>query len=392
MFNRWIDLPATRSCLIIGPRRSGKTTLLKQRFPDWPYVTLDDLDHLDWARKDPKGFVSRLGKRGIIDEIQRLPILTIAIKYAIDNQDAQFLMTGSSTLGLLDAAADTLAGRIHILSLPTTCWGENLGDATQSILDGSADPLQIKKANRLLPVALTYGQFPEVLSQKTDAEQHEVLINYRNTYFIRDLMQLSNIQNLEGLLAIFQHLTRSVGSHLEISNFARESGLSFQTTQKYLNALHQAQLTFKLYGYQYGPAKRYIKAAKTYLCDNGIIQSLNPGVSEGQRIENFVIAELEKRRKLGFIPSDSFYYYKSTAGHEIDLVFEMEGTTYAVEVKATQKPGARDILNLKRFIQGSPRPARGLLFYLGETYETVDEIRLVPIGALFRGDYLIRPA
>ena len=110
MFERWLEIPAHQSCLIIGPRRSGKTTLLKHRFPTLPYATLDDLDYLDWGKRDPKGFITKLGSRAIIDEIQRLPILTVAIKYAIDNEEARFLMTGSSTIGLLDAAADTLAG------------------------------------------------------------------------------------------------------------------------------------------------------------------------------------------------------------------------------------------------------------------------------------------
>lgn len=385
MFERWIAIPATKSSLIIGPRRSGKTTLLKQRYSQWPYVTLDDLDDLDWAKQDPKGFIGRLGGRGIIDEIQRLPILTVAVKYAVDNEEARFLMTGSSTLGLMDAAADTLAGRIHIVSLPTACWGEDLGPPTHRVLDERADPPHIKAANRLLAEAMTCGQFPEVLSQKDEAAKHEVLVNYRNTYFIRDLMQLSNIENLDGLLAVFQHLTRSIGSHLEVSNFARESGLSQPTTKKYLNALQQSQLTFKLYGYQFGPAKRFVKAAKTYFSDSGIIHSINPGISDGQRVENFVLAELEKRRKLGLLAAERFFYYKSTGGHEIDLVFESEGVVHAVEIKATRNPGARDFLNLKRFIQNAGRPTKGFLFYLGDAYQMVDGIRMIPIGALFRG-------
>jgi predicted AAA+ superfamily ATPase len=385
MFERWIDIPAMKSCLIVGPRRSGKTTLLKWRYPRWPYVTLDDLDHLDWAKQDPKGFISRLGGRGIIDEIQRLPKLTVAVKYAVDNEDARFLMTGSSTLGLLDAAADTLAGRMHLVSLPTACWGEDVGPPTHRILDDRADPFQIKAANRLLAEAMTCGQFPEVLSRETEAAKHEVLVNYRNTYFIRDLMQLSNIENLDGLLAVFQHLARSIGSHLEVSNFARESGLSQPTTKKYLNALQQSQLTFRLYGYQFGPAKRFVKAAKSYFCDNGIIHSINPAISEGQQVENFVLAEFEKRRKLGLLPADRFYYYKSAGGHEIDLVCETEGVVRAVEVKATRKPGAKDIVNLKRFIRKMDRPAEAYLFYMGDTYQTVDGIRLVPIAALYRG-------
>ncbi|MGV7224393.1 MAG: AAA family ATPase, partial [Nitrospinales bacterium] len=119
MFKRWLDIPQNRSCLILGPRRCGKTTLLRHRYPDLKYVTLDDLDLLVWARRDPKGFVTSLEGSAIIDEIQRLPILTVAVKYAVDNENARFLMTGSSNLGLLDAVADTLAGRIDILALPT---------------------------------------------------------------------------------------------------------------------------------------------------------------------------------------------------------------------------------------------------------------------------------
>jgi predicted AAA+ superfamily ATPase len=385
MFQRWLKIPSQRSCLMVGSRRSGKTTLLKYRYPEWPYATLDDLDYLDWAKRDPKGFISHLGKEAIIDEIQRLPMLTVAVKYAVDNEKARFLMTGSSTLGLLDAAADSLAGRIDILSLPTACWGEELGGPTHSILDDQTSPPQIKEANRSLSGAMTYGQFPEVLIQEKDGDKHEVLVNYRNTYFTRDLMQLSNIENLDGLLALLQHLARSLGSHLEVSNFAREAGISHPTTKKYLNALHQAQLTFRLYGYQFGPAKRYIKAAKTYFTDNGIILSLNAGVSTGQVLENFVLAEFEKRKKLGMIRADQFYYYKSAGGHEIDLVFESHNTVYAIEIKSTRRPAPRDIHNLVQFSDRLNRQVRRYLVYLGEEFRTIDNVQLLPVAALFRG-------
>ena len=385
MFQRWLQIPSRRSCLIVGSRRSGKTTLLKYRYPQWPYATLDDLDYLDWAKRDPKGLISRLGKKAIIDEIQRQPMLTVAVKYAVDNENARFLMNGSSTLGLLNAAADSLAGRIDIVSLPTACWGEELGGPTHSILDDPAALPQIKEANRRLSGAMTYGQFPEVLIQEKDGDKQEVLVNYRNTYFTRDLMQLSNMENLDGLLAVLQHLVRSLGSHLEVANFAREAGISHPTAKKYLNALQQAQLTFKLYGYQFGPAKRYIKAAKTYFCDNGIILTLNAGVGSGQLLENFVLAEFEKRRKLGMIKAEQFYYYKSAGGHEIDLVFETDNTVYAVEIKSTRRPAPRDLYNLRQFSDRLNRPVRRYLIYLGEAYRTIDNIQLLPAAAFFRG-------
>ena len=101
---------------------------------------------------------------------------------------ARFIMTDSSTLGLLDAAADSLAGRIDIISLPSACWGENHGLPTHTILNDSVDLIQIKEANRDLDNAMTFGQFPEVLLQKGCEEKYQVLVNYRNTYFTRDLM------------------------------------------------------------------------------------------------------------------------------------------------------------------------------------------------------------
>jgi predicted AAA+ superfamily ATPase len=385
MYKRWIGIRGKRSVLLLGPRRVGKTTLLKNLFPHIKYVTLDDLDHLSWAKSDPKGFVQALGKQAIIDEIQRFPLLTIAVKYAIDNEKGRYYMTGSSSLGLLDSAADSLAGRIDHLSLPPTCWGEEEGDPTHDVFREEIDPPDLKDAWRDFERALIYGGFPEIVVQKEEDARHEILLNYKNTYFTRDLMQLSNLENLEGLLGVLYNIGRSIGSLLEISNFARESGISFPTAKKYLNALEQAQLTFRLYGYQYGPAKRYLKTAKTYFCDNGIIHSLNLRLNEGQLLENFVLSELEKRRKLGFIKTDRFYYYKSAAGREIDLVYEVGDTVHAVEIKATRNPTLKDVRNLIEFGKSFHRPIKLHLFYLGERYQYIKNVKLIPVAALRRG-------
>lgn len=385
MFKRWIELKTNKSCLILGPRRCGKTTLLKSQFPDYNYVTLDDLDALNWAKKDPKGFIAQLGDRAVIDEIQRHPELTIAAKYAIDNEKANFLMTGSSSIGLLDSTADTLAGRINLYSLPTACWGENEGSHNHSIFHDQIAFRALAETNRKIQEAMLYGQFPEILTTAKPENKKELLINYRNTYFTRDLMQLSNIENIEGLYAIFNHLIRSIGSHLEVSNFAREAGISYPTTKKYLNILLQSQLIFKLYGYQYGPAKRYVKAAKSYFSDIGIIKSFNTNITEGQLLENFVLAELEKRRKLGFIKTDQFFYYKTKAGREIDLIFESENQLYAIEIKSTQNPSKRDINNLIEFEKRLKRPVQKYLFYSGTEYSQIKHVHLLPVACLHCG-------
>ncbi len=385
MFDRWIKISTKKSGLIIGPRRSGKTTLLRMQFPDYQYITLDNLDFLSWADRDAKGLLDHLGPRAIIDEIQRKPALTIAVKYAIDNQNAHLLMTGSSSVGLLGTMTDTLAGRIQIYSLPTACWGENFGPPSNKMLEINKDQILLKQGQRLLSDALKNGLFPEIIMKKSEEEKQELLLNYRDTYFTRDLMQLSNMENMEGLLAIFHHLARSIGSHLEVSNFAREAGLSHPTTKKYLNNMHYSQLTFRLYGYQFGPTKRFIKAAKTYYSDNGILTSLNIPLNEGQLLENFVISEFEKRRKLGLIKCDRLYYYKSAAGREIDLIFESDDVIYAIEIKNTRRPSNRDVRNLMEFSKGMKKRVKMYLFYPGDEYLSLGNVKIIPVAGLFRG-------
>ncbi len=383
MFKRWITLDQSNQ-LVIGPRRSGKTTFLKNAFPNIKYITLDDLDYLKWARSDGKGFIESLLPTSIIDEVQRVPELTIAIKYAIDNLGFTGIMTGSSSIGLLDSSADTLAGRIKIHHFPTACWGEDVGPPTHNFFEDTLSPPEIAKGKRALESYLQFGGFPEVLSQKTNEAKEDILKLYRDTYFTRDLAQLSNIENIEGLLAILNHAARSIGSHLDVSSFAQESGLSHPTAKKYLNVLTQSDLAFKLYGYQYGPAKRYLKASKLYFADNGILSALKTPISMGQSVENFVISELEKRRKLGFIKSDQFYYYKSTGGAEVDLIFEQGKDLYAVEIKSVKSPSPRDVSNLINFSQNTTsHKVRPFLVHFGEAYRNIGEVRCIPIYALF---------
>ena len=369
----------------MGPRRSGKTTLLKRRYPRYTYATLDDLDNLAWAREDPKGFVESLGPRAVIDEIQRHPLLTVAVKFAIDEGDARFLMTGSSSLGLLDASADSLAGRVEIRQLPTACWGEEDGAPTHRIFEERAPFGQLRTAARRLERAMEYGQFPEVLTAASDDERLRTLKNYRDTYFTRDLMMLSNIEDLDGLLALYQHLCRSIGSLSETSSLAREAGLSFPSAKKYVGALVQSGLVFKLPGYQYGPAKRHVKAAKIYLADMGIAAGFGAPLSEGQRLENFVIAELEKRRRLGFLRSDRLYHYRSAAGREVDVVLDSGDAVTAIEIRSSRTPRGRDLRNLEEFIDRLGRPVRRVLLYRGLEYDRAGHVELIPVAALYRG-------
>ncbi|MBI2982007.1 MAG: ATP-binding protein [Deltaproteobacteria bacterium] len=383
MFNRWLKKP-TRSTLLLGPRRAGKSTYLRATFPDFKYLTLDDLDILDLAEKDPKAILEGSSKI-IIDEVQRVPKLTIAAKFAIDERKATVLMSGSSRIGLLDASADSLAGRIDIQSLPPACWGEEQGLPTHSIFEGEAPPLQIREAERRLDQFMTYGGFPEVLVAPDNNEKAAILNNYRNTYFTRDLSLLSNLQDVSGLRAILNHYALSIGSITQIENFRQESGLSHITAKKYLESIYASDLGFSLKGFQHGPAKRYIKGVKSYYCDSGMIMALGVQCSRGQIVENFVISEIEKRRKLGLIKTDQLYFYKSTSGFEIDVVIQEKDLIRVIEIKSTMQPQKKDVKNLAEFVRGDADHTMGYLFYMGQEYRITDGIRCIPIAGIYRG-------
>lgn len=375
---------AQKSALLLGPRRAGKSTYLKENFPDFDYVTLDDLDILDLAQRDPKAIVQ--GKtRLIIDEIQRAPRLTIAAKHIIDEYAATVLMSGSSRIGLLDASADTLAGRIAWHELPPMCWGESVGAPTHAILSEQASPLQLRDAQRQLDHFMQYGGFPEVVAAADDTQRDEILRNYKNTYFARDLSMLSNIENVTALRALLQYYAQSIGSITQVENFRRESGLSHVSAKKYLESVYQASLGFTVSGYQFGPAKRYIKGSKSYFCDVGMVRALNAQCSRGQIVEQFVVSEFEKRRKLGYYRCDQLHFYQSTSGFEVDLIIDEGSCVHAIEIKATTSPAARDVRNVQSYVAQDPERRRGYVLYLGSDYRELHGVQCIPIAALYRG-------
>lgn len=384
MFTRWRTRPKG-SALLLGPRRAGKSTWLRSSYPGHTYATFDDLDHLSWAERDPKGFIASLGPRFTLDEVQRFPKVLIAAKHLLDERKIEALFTGSSQSSLLRHGSETLAGRIEILYFPSMCWGEEIGPPTHRIFDDEVNSSTLAENVRTFESWYRFGGFPEVRVQDEDEARAEILRNYRNTYFTRDLAQLENLENVEGLLAIFHQMARGIGSLVDISSFARESGLSHPTAKKYLQQLALAFIAFKLYGYELGPAKRYIKAAKTYFSDIGIPRSLRVELAEGAWFEQFVISELEKRRALGYYDADALFYSRSKDGAEIDLIIEQEKQVYAIEIKSGITIRPRDLTNLERFISASSRKAKAFCIYRGTTYAQVGNVKLIPVGALRRG-------
>lgn len=386
MILRWLKLPSDRSCLLLGSRRAGKTTLLKQQFPDATYLTLDDYDTLEASERDPKAFLGRSKRRLVIDEIQRNPRLLVGVKDLIDNHDRQVLMTGSSALRLEATGVETLAGRIRILDCPTLCWGEERGASLGKCFDlkSRVSSEQLRIADRSLEEWLEFGGYPEIVTANDIDRKRELLVDYKNSFFLRELANLNELENSRALMALMMVLARNIGSYVEVSSVSKEIGLSVPSVKKYLRALESSRIIFPVTGYRYGSAKRYIKAPKYYYRDVGIPSALGVDLSEGQRFELFAVTELEKRRLLGRFASDQLFYYESVGGREIDVIIEEKKQVYAIEIKCSRRPTRSDTETVRTFEldNKSQRLMRRIILCRAEKRSVDDSAEIWPITEL----------
>ncbi|PIT99061.1 MAG: hypothetical protein COT74_12545 [Bdellovibrionales bacterium CG10_big_fil_rev_8_21_14_0_10_45_34] len=381
MFPRWFLLP-TKSCLLLGSRRAGKTTLLLDSLKSATYLTLDDYDLLELADKDPKAFVNKLGPLTVIDEVQRAPNILIGIKKFLDEKKGTVYLTGSSALSLQARGAETLAGRISVKELPTVCWNENLGPP-RPLFEKPLDELEAKVIMRGFSSWNIYGGYPEVVSCKSDKDRELLLKDYKNSFFLRDLATLNELENERGLMALMIYLAQSTSSRVEISKASQEIGLSHPTVKKYMRALELSKIVFSITGYQFGPAKRMIKAPKYYFKDSGVPTALGIELSDRQRFEQFVISEIEKRRALGAFDCDQLFYYESTGGREIDLIIEQPNSLLAIEIKSTKSISRSDLKTFSNFeLKGGKKPVRKMIVYRGVEYLVSGGVECWPVANL----------
>jgi uncharacterized protein len=397
MFKRWLeplirsDLTANRSVLLVGSRRVGKTTLVQTVGADNSvYLTFDDVDLQSAVRQSPKYLekICNKSRLNILDEVQKAPGIFDTVKWLIDD-GYSFILTGSSALHLLENVSETLAGRIRIRFLPTCAWGEADNepgaDIRPSVLFNRSlaaqDPYLFHQAKSDLSLFLQYGGFPELVG-KSLQEKEDILRDYRNTYLQRDILELTNIHDLSAFRGLIAALAQSVGSTVNYQHLARESGLSHVTAKKYLHALEQTFIIFKVMPYHFGPSKRYLKSPKWYFSDIGMLNSLNVRISEGQLFENFVIAEVHKRLIINNQDHEQLFFYQSAKGAEIDLLVELKDNLWLYEIKLSKSASSRFTRNIRNFETFSA-PGRidlnRCIVYTGDDFKEEDGVQYIPV-------------
>lgn len=340
--------------VVTGPRQSGKTTLLKAIFgKTHQFISLEDSNVRSRAQNDPRLFLEQYKPPLILDEIQYVPELLSYIKTKIDNhrKPGQWLLTGSQHFGLMQGVSQSLAGRAAILSLlpfsyaerngygekvlPPIEWFSQLSKKTQWRIPS------IKASSSSITEVILRGSYPEIVSHP-QVDRQLWCGSYIATYLERDVRNISTIGDLGQFERFVKLCAIRTGQILNLSEMAKDIGLSFSTAKRWLSILEAGHIVYLLYPYYKNIGKRLIKSPKIYFCDTALAtyfmglhdkETLLGSSSFGTLFETWIVMDFLKRfLHAGQLPS--LYYLKTRDGLEIDLVIEMGQALHCFEIKS----------------------------------------------------------
>jgi len=368
--------------VVTGARQTGKSTLVQALTPgERRFFSLDDLDALDLARRDPEALVG--GAAPVtLDEVQREPGLLSAVKRAIDRRrgPGQFLLTGSANLLLMRQVSESLAGRASYLTLwPMTrreqrgmgrcgLWERLLAAEETEWLDvlRSSDD----EPEDWRPLARRGGFPTPAIHMKTAAERTVWFEGYVRTYLERDLQILSAISALPDFRRLMRGACLRLGQIVNQTELARDVALPQPTAHRYLNLIETSFLLVRVPAYAVNRTKRLIKAPKLYWGDTGLALHL-AGSAEptGAHLENLVLNDLLCWRDARPEQAE-LLYWRTTTGEEVDFVIEASGRLLPIEVKATPRPRLADAAAIRTFRAEYGKASRaGLLLHTGTRRE-----------------------
>ena len=343
-----VDTPVV--CLL-GARQCGKSTLSQHCDPERAYITLDDRNYLSLALSDPEGFLASLPERVTIDEIQRAPELTLAIKRSVDakRRPGRFLLTGSANLLQLPRLADSLAGRMECLFLHPLTESEKNRSA--------GDFLKIWVAGKLtktltpsrgptistLPNRLVAGGFPEA-SLRSPGRARTWQQQYVRSIIERDIHDVADVKDGQDVARLLEYLSNQTASLLNVLNTANALGHTRLTIERHISILEKLFLVRRLPAWHSNRNKRLIK-------------------------------------------TPHFYHYRDKDLVEVDLVIEIGGGVWGVEVKAAASVQAIDGKGLRRLAETAKGKFRGgIVLYDGDAVLPIDialNLYAVPLTKLW---------
>lgn len=377
-------LADTPVVLLTGARQSGKSTLAQAIGSSRPhaYVSLDTLSALAAARTDPVGFVEGFTDLAIIDEVQRAPELFLAIKAAVDKdrRPGRFLLTGSANVLLVPRLADTLVGRMEVLTLWPFSQGE-LNGHPERFVDAvfADDALRIttrSETRESIIDRVLIGGYPEATTRKSVARRDAWFGSYVNTMLQREIPDLAQVDGVAVLNRLITLIAARAPTILNYAAMSRDSGVPQTTLKRYFALLGLTYLTLEVPAWFTNASKRIQKSPKLTLTDTGLMSWLQGATPDrlqrdptllGGLLESFVITEL--RKQIGWsVSQPHLHHLRASSGQEVDIVLEdRRGRLVGIEVKAAAAVGHRDFAGLRYLADTTEdRFHRGIVLYLGE--------------------------
>ena len=356
---------------LVGPRQSGKTTILRELFPDYSYISLESPDTFERMTDDVRAFFHDPHKHWIIDEAQHSGQLFSYLQEFIDDpkRSNKFILSGSQNFLLQKNISQSLAGRIGLYELLPLTYDEFR--THQNLPDLS------------LWEYLFQGQYPRPYHENLPTIKW--FESYLKTYIERDLRMIENIKDLSKFRLFIKLCAGYHGQQFNALQVSIDCGISQTTAQNWLSILEASFILFRLQPYYKNYKKRLVKTPKLYFYDSGIVchllgidsaEHLSIHSARGAIFEGFVISEFIKKMKNAG-QSKGVYYWRTNSGTEIDFLID-SNPIKIIEIKSGvtfQKSFVDKILDWQLLTEDN---AEGMLVYAGDERFVFKNIDIVP--------------
>jgi predicted AAA+ superfamily ATPase len=370
MFTRGLQLPAAgrETFFLWGPRQTGKTTLLRQSYPDATWVDLLKADEYRRYMERPELLREELIARArpgqvVIDEVQKVPAILDEVHWLHENRRIRFALCGSSARKVRRGAANLLGGR-----------------AVRYELSGLTS-VELGREFDLVRV-LNHGYLPSIYESEWP---DRLLASYVGDYLKEEVAAEGLVRNLPVFSAFLNAAALSDGDLVNFANIARDCGVSGPTVKGHFGILEDTLLGRWLPAYTKRPKRRVVAAPKFYFSDVGVVNHLarrgrlQPGGELfGKAFENWVLHELIAYNAYHERPADLFYW-RLASGIEVDFI--VGNMAVAIEAKASSKITAEHLRGLRHLRDDHPRVRRVVVCLEPRRRTTEDGIEILPVPA-----------
>ncbi|MCM2281591.1 MAG: AAA family ATPase [Bdellovibrionaceae bacterium] len=357
-----------RSLLLLGPRQTGKSTLIKELNPDLSINFAREQTFLEFSSQPDlleKILQEKKPKSVFVDEIQRIPSLLNTIQAVLDENknSPRFYLTGSSARKLRRGQANLLPGRLLVYQLGPLTF-EELGDDFK------------------LNDALAFGTLPGIWTEPDNAVRRELLRSYASTYLREEIQAEALTRNIEGFSRFLMVAASKSGEFLDYAKIGSQASISQKTSSRFFEILEDTLVVGRLDSFAKNSTRRLIQHPKFYFFDTGVLNGLLGSFTvsvdrKGMLFEHFIVNQIFTFNQLAG-SNARLSTYRTENGSEVDLIIENGSDIMSVEIKATGKPIQKDFLGLKRFGEFLKKPHQSLLIHTGQNEFRDGFVRAIP--------------